>query len=267
MPTNAELTELYTSRPFSIMYVSRQRHDIHALLRYSTIHCALIIPLQGSARYQLDGRSFEAKRGFVLHGIPGLELSFEVTSSEPYEHINLYYGAGTKLGNSTLDRYMHTVWCIQLSDCDKKLARVEQLLDYDVSLSGRLNQIVAATHLVQELFSQSYELAVPPHIQKARELIESTIDKNLSISEIAASAGMQAHGFSVAFKRAFGVSPKTFMSQLKMERAYELIKSGLLVKDVARAVGFDNPLYFTTAFKKNFGVAPSELLANRSASS
>lgn len=45
---------------------------------------------------------------------------------------------------------------------------------------------------------------------------------------------------------------------IRLERAAALLRSGHNVGRVADEVGFDNAKYFSTAFKKYFGVSPSE---------
>ncbi|WP_309473831.1 helix-turn-helix transcriptional regulator [Paenibacillus thiaminolyticus] len=44
----------------------------------------------------------------------------------------------------------------------------------------------------------------------------------------------------------------------RMERASELLKAGIFpIRDIAVSVGYANPLYFSRAFKKKFGMSPS----------
>ena len=45
-----------------------------------------------------------------------------------------------------------------------------------------------------------------------------------------------------------------------MTEAANLLKQGLPVQDVALLVGFTDSKYFSTAFKKHFGVSPSKFL-------
>jgi AraC-like DNA-binding protein len=47
------------------------------------------------------------------------------------------------------------------------------------------------------------------------------------------------------------------MRVIRLERAAALLRNGRSVTEAAALTGFDNPKYFSTVFKKYFGVSPS----------
>jgi AraC-like DNA-binding protein len=64
--------------------------------------------------------------------------------------------------------------------------------------------------------------------------------------------------FYVKLKSYTGKSPQDFIRVIRLERASALLRGGSPVTEVAALVGFDNPKYFSTVFKKYFGVSPSK---------
>ena len=63
------------------------------------------------------------------------------------------------------------------------------------------------------------------------------------------------------FKRFDRVSPYKYLMRRKMNRAVDLLLgAGLLVKQVAREVGFDDPYHFSRVFKSVHGVSPTRFL-------
>ena len=64
--------------------------------------------------------------------------------------------------------------------------------------------------------------------------------------------------FYVKLKSYTGKSPQDFIRIIRLERASSMLRSGRNVTDVAALTGFDNPKYFSTVFKKYFGVSPSK---------
>ena len=65
--------------------------------------------------------------------------------------------------------------------------------------------------------------------------------------------------FSHIFKECIGVSPYAYIINLRMKMAAELLAlSNLPISEVAYKAGFDNPLYFSRMFKKQYGVSPSD---------
>jgi DNA-binding response OmpR family regulator/Zn-finger nucleic acid-binding protein len=64
-----------------------------------------------------------------------------------------------------------------------------------------------------------------------------------------------------------GMNVSTFIRDIRMKEAYRLAKTNpnLRVSDLAYRVGFQDPKYFSTCFKKQFGVQPKEFLESLSA--
>ena len=72
------------------------------------------------------------------------------------------------------------------------------------------------------------------------------------------TTGLSYNHFKNLFIKQFGQSPVRRLTALRMERARELLITGQYsVTDIAAACGFDNVYYFSTVFKKHFGVAPT----------
>lgn len=122
----------------------------------------------------------------------------------------------------------------------------------------------------------SSQLNTPPHhyrletphvvdedqemMQQLMKFIEEHVDDDgLRIDDMAQAVGLGRSVFYERLKSLVGVSPIDFLRQLRMQRAKELIKrSSMNVSQVAYAVGFTDPKYFTKCFKKETGMTPSE---------
>jgi len=64
--------------------------------------------------------------------------------------------------------------------------------------------------------------------------------------------------FYLKLKTYTGKSPQDFIRIIRLERAASLLRGGRSVMETATLAGFDNPKYFSTVFKKYFGVSPSK---------
>lgn len=81
---------------------------------------------------------------------------------------------------------------------------------------------------------------------------------DLSIEEIASFTGRSLSTFKRDFKKASDLSPEKWLIQRRLEAAFDKLKeSGKSVTDVYMEVGFKNLSHFSSAFKKQYGVAPS----------
>ena len=88
--------------------------------------------------------------------------------------------------------------------------------------------------------------------------MEENFSCDLSIEEIAHYTGRSLATFKRDFKKISDLTPEKWLIKKRLRKAYELLKSGRnKVVDVYTEVGFRNPSHFSTAFKKEFGMAPS----------
>ncbi|MEL6673255.1 MAG: AraC family transcriptional regulator [Bacteroidota bacterium] len=77
--------------------------------------------------------------------------------------------------------------------------------------------------------------------------------------ELAALAGMGTTKFKRTFKQVFGLPPMQYHQQIKMAYAREAILSKTkTISEVSYEIGYAHPSKFTLAYKKQFGVLPSE---------
>jgi len=102
----------------------------------------------------------------------------------------------------------------------------------------------------------------PPGAQKIEQSITymmKHLDKPLQVATLAATVNVSPSHFFVLFKRRTGCPPIDYFIRLRMQRACQLLTAGSLhVKEVAAALGYDDPFYFSRVFKSVNRVAPSE---------
>jgi len=96
-------------------------------------------------------------------------------------------------------------------------------------------------------------------IDKATKLVVDHLDdSNFTIDRLCREMAMSRTLFYVKLKSYTGKSPQDFIRIIRLEKAAALLRNGRSVTDAAALAGFDNPKYFSTVFKKYFGVSPSK---------
>jgi AraC-like DNA-binding protein len=81
---------------------------------------------------------------------------------------------------------------------------------------------------------------------------------DLKVTDLAALADLSREHFARQFRRDFGVGPKEYLAQRVLERACARLIAGERVQDVAGALGFTSPFYFSRFFKAATGLSPRE---------
>jgi YesN/AraC family two-component response regulator len=98
---------------------------------------------------------------------------------------------------------------------------------------------------------------IPTNIMRAVLYIEDNISNTENLHDIAGQANLSKYHFSRVFKKLTGLSPIEFVSQLKINKAKELLrKKDLTVSMVAEEVGYDDLRSFERLFKRHTGLTP-----------
>lgn len=98
-------------------------------------------------------------------------------------------------------------------------------------------------------------------LRRARDLMDRHYAEPLDLEAVAQAAGYSRYYFVRAFREAYGQPPGRYLSQRRVERARELLRSvNLSVTEVCFLVGFSSLGSFSTRFKEVVGESPSEFL-------
>jgi transcriptional regulator GlxA family with amidase domain len=88
------------------------------------------------------------------------------------------------------------------------------------------------------------------------------LDESLQVATLAARASISPSHFFALFKRQIGRAPIDYFIRLRMQHARHLLdETTLCVKEVAAALGYDDPFYFSRVFKAVNRIPPSRYRA------
>lgn len=97
------------------------------------------------------------------------------------------------------------------------------------------------------------------YIHAAIAFIEAHFQERIRIDELASVCGIERSYFSKIFRESVGVSPQTFIMNYRMGKAETLLReTEMPIGEIAAAVGYENPLHFSRAFKNARGISPRE---------
>jgi AraC-like DNA-binding protein len=108
-------------------------------------------------------------------------------------------------------------------------------------------------------------------LHHAKTILETRLENPPSILDLAQQVGMSDRTLLRGFKQLFGTTVIGYSMQQRLKRAERLLRQGdtaglqgkCTVTEVARLLGYGNLSYFTTVFKRQFGITPSECLAGK----
>ncbi|MDT0268690.1 AraC family transcriptional regulator [Streptomyces sp. DSM 44915] len=147
----------------------------------------------------------------------------------------------------------------------RSLDRAVALFDELLSLLERRPspaQVLAASGVAWQLLTRlAADRALPGDaspFERAVRYLEARVDGTIQVGALAELVGVSASHLGALFRAATGSGPAAFHTGLKMARARTLLATTTMpVAEVARAVGYSDPLHFSRRFRQHQGLSPS----------
>lgn len=93
-----------------------------------------------------------------------------------------------------------------------------------------------------------------------RAIVEAHLNKPLSLAALARHAGLSARHADAVFRRAYGTSVTSYVRGRRLDKAREGIeRSSMPITQISFLAGYSSPTNFATAFRRRFGVTPTQL--------
>jgi AraC-like DNA-binding protein/ligand-binding sensor protein len=97
-----------------------------------------------------------------------------------------------------------------------------------------------------------------PVIQRAKDLIESRQQDDLSVGEVAKILNMSVFYFCKVFRKATGLTFTEYLAQVRVAKARNLLQNPhVRISEVAFEVGFQSITHFNRVFRKLTGESPT----------
>lgn len=105
-----------------------------------------------------------------------------------------------------------------------------------------------------------------PHresIEKMLADLNANLDSKLTVKEMANIVGLCERRFRQVFETITGLSPIKYIELLRMRTAEALLNNTkYTINEISLSLGYTNQFYFSKAFKKVYGISPSQYRKN-----
>lgn len=96
-------------------------------------------------------------------------------------------------------------------------------------------------------------------VESAKLYIKQNISRRFGVSDVASSIPISEGYLSALFKKNMGTTLNNYINDRKMEVAKAYIREGRFTfTQISNMVGYNNVHYFSSSFKKHFGITPTE---------
>lgn len=218
------------------------------------MHNELIFHLSGEALVRFNGKELKTKGG-TIRFLPACEnLGYTVTRITAGECIDVFF--------DTNEPIFPEAFVMDMSRRENIAPLFKKMLctwiakeeGYYLECISIIYKILAEMQKSSYLPSGRYE-----KIKPAVELIQAEFLRgDISTGELTKAAGISEAYLKRLFHERFGVSPKRYIIQMKINHAQELLRLGQYsVSEVAYMCGYPDPCFFSRQFKKYTGISPS----------
>lgn len=130
----------------------------------------------------------------------------------------------------------------------------------------------AAHSIALRLLRRSFDSSRPPplsarslpkwRLRRVCDYIETNLDQDLSLTELAATAGFSVPHFKVLFRGSMGLPVHRYVVERRVERARQLIVNGeCSMTNIAHEVGFSHLSHMIRSVHRVLGISPAEIVA------
>lgn len=192
---------------------------------------------------------------YNLHFICGPFINNEPTIQE----ITALFLRNTSINRREVIKHFHNLPHFSTSNNTLIMALISSLCklnDTDVSLIIRDSQM-SKTTLDLFVADKDTDKIDNPTIKRVHDYIQNHYDSKITVKDIADSINLNKEYLSHYFKKTTSISLKTYINQMKMRIAQELlISTHDKVHDIAFHLGYTDAANFSRVFKKICGITP-----------
>lgn len=222
--------------------------------------------LEGEGTMRINGTEIHPSRG-QLYLLPARTTQVFFTDPDrPYRKYYCHFELTCQ--DCDLFEFIRLPFCVDAKDFDTAVKLFGKMIhacnDSSIAASIRAKQSVF------DLLVYYMECCPPKSISlienkgdtplnNAIAFAQQHLDQSVTVQKMAEVAGYHPSHFAKLFQKRLGITPVQFIIRKKTERAIELLTgTDLPVSTIAESLGFASQFYFSSFFKKQTGMNPSE---------
>jgi AraC-like DNA-binding protein len=95
-------------------------------------------------------------------------------------------------------------------------------------------------------------------IARAVDYLHHNYPNQVSLADVARSAGLPVRTLNSHFLNLFGLSPLRYLTKVRLEASAELLRSDIAIAEIAHACGYSDQSAFTRRFTAAVGMSPTQ---------
>lgn len=218
----------------------------------------------GSRMLSCRDRLYRLRPGQILLFNPGDSHSCENINMEELNYRGLNISkpvmlemAGEITGENELPGFFENV--VEDDEAAYYLRYLHKSVMYGYGEFDREETLIFLISILMERYGRSFAACIPEcteEIVKACSFIEENYESHISLDQICDQAALSKSTLLRAFTRYKGVTPYSYLINIRISKAKALIERGMTPAEAAVRTGFSDQSHFTNCFSKFIGISP-----------
>lgn len=266
-----EATNLHntlSTQNINVIYTGYHKEDAYFVAgEHSHSFCEILYVINGSGKTIVDGTQYKIHTGDII--IINANVTHKEISDEK-DKLNLVFLAIDNFTYNSLPKN-HLISIHDPCVISGKNYRYKIESYFTDLLSETSNQIELSSFMIKNLVGALLALIIRLYLTipaeqnsyeqdclNIKEYIDQNYQSPLTLDSLSEQVFLSKYYLSHIFKTQTGTSPIKYMINKRITQAATLlVNTDMPIKDIAAAVGYDDPVYFSQMFKKIQNVSPA----------
>jgi AraC family transcriptional regulator, arabinose operon regulatory protein len=217
----------------------------------------IIYQVEGRGLYKEKGKAtVEMNEDEILLIPPGTEHTFSCPEGTTNVISCIHFQPSANGGGDVSAATFNAAAAPEIHRLFRKCA---DFYDWETPCGKRLlGFIVAEIWVLISALESPHASPAPVKLTLAKDYARAHFREQISRRDIAGFLDVTPEYLNSLFRRHLKTTPLAYIQAFRMQEAKELLRTTpMSVSEIARATGFQDPLYFSRVFKKATGISPS----------
>lgn len=238
-----------------------------------------VTELKGECKYRIDGNAYETREGDLIICNPGIYHEKYLSETSSISEFHIAFDSFTLNGldpDALIIGASHALFHMVVQDekyteCFKEALEEQenQKAGYETILKAMAIKLII--HALRNLDNSKSIVYGPSQLHvrvNKMELIDhmknffyQNYNKEIYLEKVAKNMYVTPTYLSRIFKEITGETPIVFLIKIRLNKAKELLELGSFsLKEISKAIGYNDFYHFSKLFKKYCGVSPSKTI-------
>ena len=237
----------------------------HSMRRENPMDYLIFWVLEGHGFAASGGERLEAGPGHLITLVPHKAHEYRSDKREPWEIVWVHFtgqlascfvkkirGLGGMRADLGLNNEIRDRWF------DLVIAHSARGQGFEAKTDTALYALLGLIIHRLQLNTRAPQAKKTLNVHRLQNYIHHHLAEPITLDQLARQASLSSPHFSRVFRKLFSVSPMHYVLQKRIAQACSLLtETSMQLKQISRAIGYDDPYYFSRLFKKMMGANPS----------